>query len=433
VEGRLHRLARLGRLARRCRRDTSGQALVEFAIVTPLVVLVFLFAVWFYELVHIKLKVQEAGRYAAWEATAYPLHEYGERDEGEEEEDPMETIRTDTANRYADLDSSTTDETTTNRYFAASFTAPVVIMADREEAAIPGGQIVNFIFTIAATVFDLVSALQYQNANPIAMELIAAGRDRGGARMDRMFGNRDWGFNRNGYVCSSVTVGVVNEWFGRGVGEMFMPNEGVIISTSQPLNGRLFGHCVLADSWRLNHGDAVGEDGIRPGVSETAYWQQVDRMYFSNRNARGVADRWIRTFRDLSHAVLEVAGVRATPPNFNDQQDFVQAAVVSRPYSGEDAERAGRIQIQQDRGSTRDYDTSPVGMTGKAGESLHEYGLSLQDRGPHFMGCPTMMQLGCPTATLQQDNPFGPYVYRGSGGSGGSGGAGAGAGAGGNP
>jgi hypothetical protein len=396
----------------RCRRETSGQALVEFAIVTPLVVLVFLFAVWFYELVQIKLKVQEAGRYAAWEATAYPLHEYGEG-EGEGE-DPMQAIRTDTQNRYADLDSSTMNQTMLNRYFAAAFTAPVVIMADRQEAAIPGGMIVNFVFQIAAAVFDFFSALQYENANPVATSLIAFGRDYGGARMDRMFGNRQWGFNRNGYVCSSVTVGVLNTWFGRGVGQMIMPNQGVIISTTQLQNGRLFGDCVLADSWRLNHGDPVGEDGIRPGVSETAYWQQVDRMYFSNRRARGVADRWIRMFRDLSSAVLQVAGVQATPPYFGDQ-DWVQAAVVSRPYVGQDAEREGRINIHQDRGRTRDYDTSPVGLTGNAGESLREYGLSLQDRGPHFMGCPTMMQLGCPTATLQQDNPFGPYVHRGSG------------------
>jgi hypothetical protein len=28
------------------------------------------------------------------------------------------------------------------------------------------------------------------------------------------------------------------------------------------------------------------------------------------------------------------------------------------------------------------------------------------------MGCQTEMQLGCPSSTLQKDNPFGSYVVR---------------------
>ncbi|MBK8479812.1 MAG: pilus assembly protein [Proteobacteria bacterium] len=57
-------------------RETSGQALVELAIVLPLFVMLLLFAQWLWELGQIRLKAQEAARYAAWEATAYPLHDY---------------------------------------------------------------------------------------------------------------------------------------------------------------------------------------------------------------------------------------------------------------------------------------------------------------------------------------------------------------------
>ena len=70
----------------------------EFAIVTPLLILIIFFAVWFHELVHIKLKLQEAGRYAAWEATAYPLHDYAQGPQANSQlsSDAIDSIRQDT-------------------------------------------------------------------------------------------------------------------------------------------------------------------------------------------------------------------------------------------------------------------------------------------------------------------------------------------------
>jgi hypothetical protein len=308
------------------------------------------------------------------------------------------------------------------RYFAAQFTQPLVMVTDRQEETVPGGPIVNMVFTLAGTLFDFFSALNYKNVNPVAVDLIAAGKDKGGARNARMFGSSEWGFNKNGLFCSKVMTYVQNTWFNRGVGRYIMPNWGVII-TGQPklsgsslLGGSFYDNCVLADSWRLNNGESVGgEDSIRPGVAEgTGFWEQVNRMYFVKKSARKRADYWIRMFKDLSTTLLRTAGVTATPPRFGDR-DWVQAAVVSRPYSGSDAERAGKVTITQDRGSPNTYDTAPVGLTGKAGKDLAEYGNTLKDRGEYFMGCDRMMSLGCPTATLQQDNPFGDYVYRGSG------------------
>jgi Flp pilus assembly protein TadG len=102
---RLDRLAR-GRTARSApqgREDPcAGQALVEFAIVAPLIVMILLFAIWFYELIHIKLKVQEATRYAAWEATAFPLHDYAEGPDANDQlkEDALTQIRDDTCSRW---------------------------------------------------------------------------------------------------------------------------------------------------------------------------------------------------------------------------------------------------------------------------------------------------------------------------------------------
>ena len=400
-------------------RNDSGQALVEFAIVSPLIVLVILFAVWFYELVHIKLKVQEAGRYAAWEATGYRLHNYeeGPGATGQLSTEALQQIRTDTVQRYADLDSATQNSAMVTRLFAAQFTQPLVIMADRQEQQVPGGTIVNFVFSIAATVVDLVSALNYSSPNPVALDMIGSHLTQmGGAREDRLFGSPEWGFNREGYVCSSVTTFVQNTWFSRGVGRFIMPNWGVMI-TGQPQKtslDQIWDQCVLADSWRLHDGqDIEGSDRI--GVSSgTGYWEQVNRMYLVNDSARGAAERWVEMFRFMMDMALGLSVTEDTPPNLGDQ-DWVRATVVSKAYSGQNAEQRGKVRHRQDRGSTRTYDSSPVGLTGQGTKALGEYGKTLQDRGEHFMGCPTTMQLGCPSSTLQQDNPFGDYVYRGEG------------------
>jgi len=401
-----------------CRRDTSGQALVEFAIVAPLIVLIFLFSVWFYELVHIKLKVQEAARYAAWEATAYPLHDYGEGSGFSS--DAMQQIQTDTMQRYADLDSSTQNAAMLTQLFSSAYTVPMVVMSDRQEERVPGGAIVNMIFSIAGTIFDYISSLAYRNPNKVATALIATHLTQswGGALTNRMNGNPDWGFNDNGYVCSSVGTFVQNLWVHRGVGQMFMDTPFGVLIREQP-NG-LYDNCVLADSWRLNNGENVEGDTIRRGVADgTAYWRQVNRMYLMNSNARQVADLSVRGYKTLATMVLRLAGVSATPPNLGDQ-DWVRATVVSKAYAGQDAERAGKVTITQDRGSPNTYDTAPVGAgagsgsgSGSNSSTLGEYGATLGQRGEFFMGCQTMMQLGCPSSTLQQDNPFGAYVQRG--------------------
>jgi len=414
-------LNRVLRRLRGARRDTSGQALTEFAIVAPIIVMVLLFSIWFYELVHIKLKVQEASRYAAWEATSYPLHNYqdGPGQNTQLSADAMQQLQNDTMQRYADLDSSTQNTALLTQIFASAYTQPIVIMTDRQEERIPGGTIANLVLSIGGMIFDYISALNYRSPNPVATTLVATHLTQswGGAMTDRMFGNSAWGFNNNGYVCSSVVTYVQNLWWNRGVGRFILPNMGVLIK-EQP-NG-LFDNCVLADSWRLNNGESVGgTDNIRPGVaSGTGYWRQVDRMYFINSNSRQVADTTIRQFKNFANTALQLAGVSATPPNLGDQ-DWVQATVVSRPYSGTDAERAGQVTIVQDRGTPNTYDTAPLGPSSSSSGSsstnqstLGEYRKTLQNRGEYFMGCQRMMQLGCPSSTLQQDNPFGAYVHR---------------------
>ena len=389
--------------AGRDRRHEEGQALVEFAIVAPLIVMVLMFSIWFVELVQIKLKVQEAARYAAWEATSYKLHDY---DKGPSElnklsSDMTKRVSVEAMLRYSDLDSSSATPTLNNRIFAASWTPPLIFVIDQQEEAIYGGPIVNFLFGIAGTLFDFFSGLGYKSPNLVAQSLIAVGKDYGGAMSTRMFGSSEWGFNKRSYAMTTVSVIVQNNWLNRGVGKMILPNWGAFLTER---------HAVLADPWHLDTGRSLPNTPNASDVGfskDQPYWKQVDRMYMMRKPARKVLEGWVKLVKMMDIAV----GLTTHEQSPFKDSDFTTPAVVSRGYY-DDAGTSGQVRIRQDN-TTQSYDTSPVGLDASgAGKSLTEYGKSLKNRGRYFMGCDKEMSLGCPSSTLQQDNPFGDYIHR---------------------
>ncbi len=395
-------------------RREAGQALVEFAIVTPLVVMILLFAIWFSELVTIKLKVQEATRYAAWEATAYDLHDY---DQGRTANTTKYlsmagNVMKDTALRYANLDSTDTSllSVINNRMFSASWTPPAAVLINMPEEVVPGGTLVNLIVNVALQVVDLISALSYKNGNYVAAALVGmSDLSTAGARNSRMTGDSSWGFNGSGQIYATVFTVVTNGWASAGVGKYFMLNSPyVYIRESQVL---------LADSWRLTDGGDVYGNTTRPGVKkDSAYWKQVNRMFFINRGARSTAETFITTFRGLMQLALALTGSMSTPPNLSTtNEDFMTPTLVSKNYKNSGL-NDGKVMIRQDRPvpGYKYYDTSPAcsGSGCPSGSGLKAYGDTLSERGKYFMGCKAEMLLGCPSATLQQGNPFGDYLIR---------------------
>lgn len=89
-------------------RRTRGGATVEFALVVPLLITMILFSLFFTELIHARLELQEASRYAAWELTSYNLDDLG----AEGNPDPQKAFEIaknevvkEATDRYKDLDS----------------------------------------------------------------------------------------------------------------------------------------------------------------------------------------------------------------------------------------------------------------------------------------------------------------------------------------
>ena len=384
----------LRRGQRRGEADEGGQALVEFAIVLPLIVTIFLFAQWSWELVQVKLKVQEAARYAAWEATAYPLHDY---DKGKADgfSKMRNAVMADTILRYGDLDSSTKFPTGTT-IWSATWSPPMVFLTNGQEEMVYGGAIVNLIFNIVSQVGALVGGLMYNSQNIFAMSLITSSSASSaasgpGKAMAALFGPTEWGFNKSGYVTARVGTYVQNNWFNvRLLGKPIFKNPGFLIYEK---------HGVLADSWRLNKsGDKAWKKGSAssPGFSSGAMYKQVERMYLMTNTTRGIAKGLFASM--VYTEMLIAAGFgSATAPSLGD---MLKPSVVMGNYTG-GAPESGQISLNEDTG-TKKYDSAP--MRGA-------YKDSLKQRGNNFMGCKGAEKLGC-TDTLSQDNPFGDYIVR---------------------
>ena len=71
----------------------------------PIIILVLWFAIYFQEVLQVRLKLQEAARFATWEYTAYPLHDY-EAGRSDSFDDAEAEITELTMELYEDLDSS---------------------------------------------------------------------------------------------------------------------------------------------------------------------------------------------------------------------------------------------------------------------------------------------------------------------------------------
>lgn len=367
-------------------RDDSGQALVEFAIAAPLIVMVLLFAIWFVELIQIKLKVLETARYAAWEATSYPLHATGE---GPSKlsglASQMRTgVQVETTLRYGPQ--------LGKRLLSAQGKIPAITLTQSQEELVYGGPIVNLLFGIAGSLYDFFSGRSYTHVNAYAQALVAVGKSQGGAMSERLFGSTEWGFNRGGYTTATVSTVVTNSWLNRGVGSMVLPNWGVTLTEK---------HAVLADTWNLEEGRSIPQDqtaaGLKgPGADPSSrFWKQLKLMHLYNSRVRGVAEVGLRTFKSTMDVVAGMMG-HTSPISW---EQIRQPAVVSRSYTDRGK---GRVWIREDDRSTL-YDTTPV---------VGEHQRTLLDRGNFFMGCPKDSQLGCPSSGLQQDDPFGGFIHR---------------------
>jgi len=399
-------------------RNTRGQALVEFAVALPTMVLIFLFSQFFYEAIQVKLKTQEMARYMAWEFTGHALHDY---DDGSFKYSDVSTeIKTDTSQRFANL-KSTDLRNDADKALAGKWTISNPTTQNGAESLLPGGTLfsiggfpidINMVFQFAGYVLDglrLLSLAKHPNVYWAAMAAYYQFQKEtifGGGALSRFNPPSGWKLNTRGYIRTQVRVTFENLWLSRIMsisGEKFWSkdNQGKSEMRSSIRQLRFVEtYYLLADQWELHQGDDV----VGPSSSGTAYYKQISRMAFMDNSMRRV----LKGFTDAVKYGTDIVAYMAFQPTLG-MSDLTQVGLVSKNYEGGSGGRdSGKIEIDEDSGK-KSYDTSPMmdKATSKVGAKMYEE--SRSTRGNNYMACPQEESLGC-TSSLSQDNPFGDYI-----------------------
>ncbi len=381
-------------------RRTRGAAVVELALVFPLLLALVWYGQFFVELVRAKLKVQEASRYAAWETTSFVLTDVGGTAGGRHDaafERARRELQEEVGRRYADLDSV-------------------------EELSAAGGPIGYSGVKLALTDEDA-------GAEDVALDLTgasgasgpAASAALGGVKGGAVWLAQRWGFDRKGRVQAEVTVRVENHLLPRdflnGKGGFF----GVDLWGGRDLSSLSLKNrfTLVASGWDLPDGaDAqMGKfrAGQHRGGSEHGLHRQVDRMVFLGIDRTWASVPGVESLRS-------VLGVGAPDP--------FGAFVVSHNYGLEPENRALRgcttAGGQGDPGhpaqdglnnlrkfATLDhsrracFDTAP--FRDQAAYESSQYVKMFRARGPYFMGCQQPMaddptEAGAPASSVGDHN-----------------------------
>ena len=150
--------------------DESGSATTEFAIVLPAVLMILFWSLFFTDVSFVRLKAQEAARYAAWEATVFRTQSQVERDIQE---------------HFANLRSSDRDTGTPDLLMATQINEIRISQNDEVET-------------------DMLGTFEWDFIPEIVRDLM-------GGASGLLNGMLDWfRFNTNGTVESSVEIEVQN-------------------------------------------------------------------------------------------------------------------------------------------------------------------------------------------------------------------------------
>lgn len=360
----------------------------------PVIVLTIWMAIYLYEVITVRLKLQEAARFATWEFTAYPLHDYAEGT-GSRFDDVRDEVQTLTQELYEDLDSS--DRATeaaaagSNSFLATGWELGEVRCRESSPPNLTGEVIGELGLSILLTVEAWVESLLMSIDNPYAVgPVIWATRSLPSI-------DRRWGFNTQGYVTTTVQAEVENLW----VPTSFRLVTALSFESDRWVRPRIRlreTSALLADSWRLNDGRDVGHTDRDGG-----YYEQVDRIFLLNESRARPMTSMMQAIERLDEAL-----------SLETLPDATEPIVVSRNHhTGQD----GRVTLQVDGGRST-FDTTPLTVphpsrdsSGGVGSGTWEpYQETLDNRGDNFMGCEEPMNATC-GAGLGTENPFGDGVH----------------------
>jgi hypothetical protein len=243
--------------ARGCRED--GGAIVEFALLSTILVPTLLYGIFLLEASRAKIKTTEAARYLVWEMTVVGLSDWDGGNHDARFNSVKTSIMSEVAARWGDDLESASPEFTKGKRATAGVTIQ--------------------------TVFD-PNQVQLTNAAAGAYNATIAGADLGavGNTIDAVLGN--FKFNTKGKVDGKFVVKVKNIFLGKtmpiGYKENMLESNEFTLSSTQSL---------IADSWDLKQGGSVTQvqdnNENEGNKCKSHYCKQVSRMAFLGIAAGG--------------------------------------------------------------------------------------------------------------------------------------------------
>jgi hypothetical protein len=372
-------------------KNTKGQALVEFAVVAPSMVLILLFSQYFYEAYQVKLKAQEIVRYQAYEFTGHELWNW-ETGQGNYS-NVSTTVNDEAKTRYKNLDSSQDNNASIG--FAVSWNVDSVESADMPEIVIPKGDTTSTVFMALTGVLAAFKAYGIVDSEVSISYTAMAIYDVVDDYMNDGIGkpHPSWKMNTAGFIFTKSKVSFTNEiipeswenWFG-DIG---------LQKTLQFVER----HYLLADSWKLEHGGDVVSSDVSENVNDNpGYFNQVDRMAFMDGKNGYVR----KALKIANYAVYYPTNFLAiiTWQTKLPMKDLSETVLVSKGYRNA---TDGQIKMDEDGGS-QVFDTMPMEFTDSPYQNAIE-----NIRGDYYMGCNEEESTNC-TSSTSQENPFGALI-----------------------
>lgn len=358
-------------------RQQHGQAITEFALIIPVMIVILLYSMYFTELVRAKLKMQEASRFVAWEMTSYTLDDFGKADHDQAFGVAQQPAVLDVLDRYKDLESI--DDKTPGD-FVVGYSNVKAKIENLESPA-------------------LTNPIPAVSGNPFVNGLL--GVLNGGVTQ----AHRYFGFNTKGKIQVEVSMQLDNRilprhfldenggffqadvWGGRNLQNLTLKNR----------------FTMLASGWDMPDGaDAVqnAEDGtpragVHRGGSDQGIYTQVKRMSLLGApNNLGTIPGFSAIMGLIGNFVPNpITATYVVSHNYFDAQD---PAIENRGCDNDPGHGAvwGMNNLDDGNGSRgpgldhnrrKCYDTAPFRDTSRYNES--QYRTIFMARGQYFMGC----------------------------------------------
>jgi len=362
-------VAHLAKISGQRLASSGGSAILEFALVAPILIALVLYSLFFSELLRAKLKLQEVARYAAWEMDSHPLSDYGTARPGAAFERAKSATERDAEARYARLDSLEQ----ARGDFLGRFEDVGLRISQSESSWVdlPG-------LAVRGATGGLLPGAIFRP--------LAAGT---GPVL------RDWGFNTQGRFRVEVSAAVRN----RLLPERLLDQPGTGLFHVDFFGGRDLSRLaihsrlsLIADGWALPDGaDAVIKDfragQHRDGAHVSGLYRQVRRMGFLG--IRGALEgAGLRSLGPLRFALPSPLGTYVVSHNYGPDPPGEQRRACNTSAYPQSA-RGGLNNLGKssvvDGDHLKCFDTAP--FRDQAGYLDSLYVQLFLSRGPWFMGC----------------------------------------------